>query len=150
MKTIVTIIPTYVVTNSFLPLFLSFFTNQRQKSSLEKVGDLVKRTIFVFLFIARRALLQSHGEFWLLWRNFFTCYSCSYYSSMQKFSSCWQNSVLCDRSIFYSSFYWFLTGQFCMKILRFQSWHFQPKIRILYSRFAFFRKFVSMLEYWKR
>ena len=41
------------------------------------------RNSSVFLFIASRALLQSHAEFnRLLQRNFLTCYSCLYYSSM--------------------------------------------------------------------
>ena len=36
------------------------------------------------MFIASRALLQSHAEFnRLLWWNFLTCCSCLYYSSMQ-------------------------------------------------------------------
>ena len=66
-------------------LFLSFLTNQNQKSSFQLVGFLVMKNISFFLFIANRSLLQSHFEFnKLLLRNFLTCYSCSYYSSMVK------------------------------------------------------------------
>ena len=54
-----------------LILFLFFLTNQKQESG------------FCFLFIASHAMLQNHSEFnRLLKRNFFTCYSCSYYSLM--------------------------------------------------------------------
>ena len=42
-----------------------------------------KEKYFCFLFIASRALLQSHTECnGHLQRNFLTCYSCLYYSSM--------------------------------------------------------------------
>ena len=40
-------------------------------------------------------------------------------------------SILCDRFILYSTFYlsydWFLIWQFCMEMMRFQSWCFQLK-----------------------
>ena len=44
-------------------LFLSFLTNQKQESSFQQVGGLVTRNISVFLFMASRALRQSHAEF---------------------------------------------------------------------------------------
>ena len=43
-------------------LFLSSLTNQKQESGFYQVGGLVTRNISVFLFIASRALLQSHVE----------------------------------------------------------------------------------------
>ena len=71
---------------TFVP-FLSFLRNEKHDSSFHQVGGLVTRNIsfFFFLFIACHALFQSHAEFnRLLYRNFLTCYSCSYYSSMVK------------------------------------------------------------------
>ena len=65
-------------------LFLSLVRNQRQESNLKQVGDLVTKNISVF-YIASRTLLQCHTKFnRLLWRNFLTCYSSLYYSSMVK------------------------------------------------------------------
>ena len=70
MKIIVNIIPAE---------FLPFLTNQKNQvfsmSGNEKY--------FCILFVASLALIHSHSEFnRLLLRNFLTCYSCSYYSSM--------------------------------------------------------------------
>ena len=48
MKIIVTIIPTDLVTNLFLSVFLLFLTNQKQESGFHQVGGLVKRNISVF------------------------------------------------------------------------------------------------------
>ena len=47
MKVIVTIIPTYLVTNLLLSSF-SFFKNQKQESGFQQGGGLVTRTISVF------------------------------------------------------------------------------------------------------
>ena len=47
MKIIVTIIPTYLVTNLLLSSFFSFLTNQKQESDFQQVGGLVTE-IFVF------------------------------------------------------------------------------------------------------
>ena len=44
-------------------LFLSFITNQKQKSGFQQVGGLVTRNISVFLLIVSRALLESHARF---------------------------------------------------------------------------------------
>ena len=62
MKIIITIIPTDLVTNWLLSFF-SFFVNQKQESGFQQVGGLLMGNISVFLFIASRAQLQSHGEF---------------------------------------------------------------------------------------
>ena len=70
----------------------------------------------------------------------------------KKQSSYWQNSVLCDRlilySLYYLSYYWLLTGQFYMEMLRFQFLYFQLKnsTPVFWERFLFFRKLVSMFE----
>ena len=70
----------------------------------------------------------------------------------EKWSSYWQNSVLFDRSILDSPFYfyrkWLLTGQFCMKMLSFQAWFFQLQNSAPVFWKKFFRKFVSKLKYW--
>ena len=47
MKVIVTIIPTYLVTNLLLSSF-SFLKNQKQESGFQQGGALVTRTISVF------------------------------------------------------------------------------------------------------
>ena len=60
MKITVTIIPTDLVTNLLLSSFCVSSGNEKY---------------FCFLFIAIRALLQSHAEFnGLLYRNFLVCY----------------------------------------------------------------------------
>ena len=82
MKIIVSIIPADLVTNSLLSYFCPFL---QTKSKYQVFSKLVVwlQEIFCFLFIASRALLQRHTEFnRILKRNFLTCYSCSYYSSM--------------------------------------------------------------------
>ena len=67
---------------TFILFLLSFLTNQKQELGFQQVGRLVTRN-YCFLFIESRTLLQSHAKFKrLFWRNFLTCYSCSYYSSM--------------------------------------------------------------------
>ena len=64
-------------------IIFSFLTNQKHEYGFQQVGSLVTRNISAFLFIASCALFQSHAEFnEFLKRNFRTCYSCSYYSSM--------------------------------------------------------------------
>ena len=51
--------------------------------SFQQVCGLETRNISVFLFITSCALLQSHADFnKFSWKNFFTRYSWSYYSSM--------------------------------------------------------------------
>ena len=56
--------------------------NQKRKSNFHQVGGLVTK-YFYFLFIASRALLIRQTEFNIISsRNFITCYSCSYYSSL--------------------------------------------------------------------
>ena len=64
--------------------FLSFCRVQKQESNFQQVCGLVTRNISVFfLFVVSSALLRGHAEFnEVLWRNFLTCYSCSYHSSM--------------------------------------------------------------------
>ena len=63
-------------------LFLSFLTNQKQEPGFHQVGRLVTRNIY-FLFIAGRALLQSHTKLdRRLQKNFLTFYSCWYYISI--------------------------------------------------------------------
>ena len=44
-------------------LFLVLLTNQKQESGFQQVDVFVIRMVFLFLFIANRALLQSHPEF---------------------------------------------------------------------------------------
>ena len=63
---------------------MSFPTNQTQESSFHSAKWWsANGKYFCFLFITSRVLLQSHAEFnRLLWKNFLTCYSCLYYSSM--------------------------------------------------------------------
>ena len=64
-------------------LFLSFLTNQKQKSSFQHVTGPVTTNVINFLFIASQALLQSHTEFnRILESNFLACYSCFYHSFM--------------------------------------------------------------------
>ena len=63
MKIIVTIIPSDLVAKFVFILFLPFLANKKQESGLQQVHGLVTRNISVFLFIASRALLQSHAEF---------------------------------------------------------------------------------------
>ena len=69
-------------------LFLSFLKNQKQESGFQQVSDLVTGDISVFcLYIASGTLLQSQAEFnRLLSRNFLTCYSSSYDSSMHQYT----------------------------------------------------------------
>ena len=58
-------------------LLLSFLTNQKQESRFQQVGGLVTRNIFIYS--ESHSILQNHTEFnRISWRNFFTCYSCSY------------------------------------------------------------------------
>ena len=60
--------------------FLSYKSKRRNKFSASWWSG--NRKYFCFLFIMSRALLQRHSQFSrILWRNFFACYSCSYYSS---------------------------------------------------------------------
>ena len=82
MKRIATIIPTDLVTNSLLSSFWTFLqTKTRIRFSASWWSGNEK--YFCSLFIASRALLQSDAEFnRLLKRNFITCYSCLYFSSM--------------------------------------------------------------------
>ena len=76
-------------------------------------------------------------------------------SGSQKQSSYLQNSVLCDMSTLCSPFYffyhWLLTGQFCMKMLGFQTWYSQLKNDppVCWKGFSFFRKCFSKWKYWK-
>ena len=64
---------------SFFVLFYKPKTRIRFSASWRSGAE----NYFCFLFIASRALFQSHVEFIrLLKRNFLTCYFCSYYSSM--------------------------------------------------------------------
>ena len=62
MKIIATIIATNLFANSLFVLFLSFLKNQKQQSGFQQIDDLVTRNISVYLFIASRALIQSHSE----------------------------------------------------------------------------------------
>ena len=48
MRMIVTIIPTNLITNSLLSLFLSFHRNQKEESNLQQVDGLVTRNSFAF------------------------------------------------------------------------------------------------------
>ena len=82
MKIIVTKIPADFVTNSLLSSFCPFLqAKTRIRFSASWWSG--SKKYFCFLFIASRALLQSHTEFnRLLQGNFLKCYSCSYYSSM--------------------------------------------------------------------
>ena len=73
MKMIVTAIPRYLVTNFAFMLFFSFLLNQKQESGFQQVGGRVTRNN-CFLFIASRALLQSHAEFNKLLQNNFLIY----------------------------------------------------------------------------
>ena len=60
---------------------LSFHKNQKRESIFQQVESMVTK-IFVFC-IASRAVLQRYAQFSrLLYRNFLTCYSFAYYSSM--------------------------------------------------------------------
>ena len=54
--------PTDLVTNLFLYSFCPFLQTKNQEPGFQQVGGLVTRNI-CFLFIASRALLQSHLEF---------------------------------------------------------------------------------------
>ena len=76
MKIIVTIIPTDLVTNQLLTLFvLSYKPKTRIRFSASWWTGNEK--YFRFLFVASRAQLQSHVEFnRLLESNFLICYSC--------------------------------------------------------------------------
>ena len=85
MKIIVTIIPSYLVRNLLLSCFFFFFISYKPKRRIWFSASWwsVNEKYLCFLFIARRALLQSHAEFnRLLQRNSHTCCSCSYYISM--------------------------------------------------------------------
>ena len=59
MKIIVTIFPTYLVTNFLLSSFLSFLTNQRQESGFKQVGGLVTRNISVLIDFYKGILLNA-------------------------------------------------------------------------------------------
>ena len=66
---------------AYIPV-LSSHRNQIQHLNFQDVGYLVTRNI-CFLFIVSRALLQRYTEVnRLLQKDFLTCYSFSYYSSM--------------------------------------------------------------------
>ena len=58
----VTIIPTDLVTNSLLSSFSRVLQTEKQESDFQQVGGLFWRN-FSLLFIASRALPQSHIEF---------------------------------------------------------------------------------------
>ena len=59
MKIIVTIIPTDLVTNWLLFLFLSVLTNQKQESGFQQVGGLVTRNISVFCLLQVALFLKA-------------------------------------------------------------------------------------------
>ena len=83
MKIIVTIIPTDLVTNLLLSSFFFLSYKPKTRTWFSASWWSGNEKYFCFLFIGSRALLQSHAEVnRLLYRNFLTCYSCSYYSSM--------------------------------------------------------------------
>ena len=90
MKIIVTIIPTDLVAK--LSSFYHFLHIRNKNFVFSKLVVYSNEKYFCFLFIASCALLESHAKCnRLLLRNFLTCYSCSYYSSMLKhFSSNFQ------------------------------------------------------------
>ena len=74
MKIIGAIIPTYLV--------MSFHRNQKQETCFQEIGGLVTRNVPVFIY-SESCSTSRHVEFnRLLQRNFLTCYSYSYYSSM--------------------------------------------------------------------
>ena len=81
-KIVVTIIPTDLVTNLLVSSFCPFLQTKTRIwfSASWWSGN---KKYFCLLFMESRALLQSHTEFKDFYkRNFLTCYSCSYYSSM--------------------------------------------------------------------
>ena len=81
MKIIVTTIPTDLVTNRFYPLFALPYKQKTIMFSASRLSG--NKKYFCFLFTASHALLQSHAEFnRLLKRNFLTCNSYCYFSSM--------------------------------------------------------------------
>ena len=78
-KIIVIIIPTDLVTNVLLSIFV---LSQKPKTRIKFSASWWpgNEKCFCSLFTASGALLQSHAEFSrLLERNFLICYSCSYY-----------------------------------------------------------------------
>ena len=82
MKIIATIIPKDLGIDSLLSCFCPFL---QTKNKIKFSGSWWSgnKKYFCFLFRASCAPLQSHVEFSrLLLRNFLTCYSCSYYSSI--------------------------------------------------------------------
>ena len=111
MKIIVTIIAKYVVTNLFLS---SFFISYKLKTRIWFSASWWSgnEKYFCFLFIASRALLQSHAEFnRLLERNFLTCYSCTYYSFMVVAHS-FEEILFCHMNFIFSRF-WSCSVWFC-------------------------------------
>ena len=81
MKIIGNIIPTNLVRNLLLSSFCPFLQTKSKNLVFSKL-------VVCFLFIASRALLQSHTEFnGLLLMIFLAYFSCSYYSSMVESSN---------------------------------------------------------------
>ena len=82
MKIIVTIILTNLVTNSLLSLFCPFVETKTKNQIFSKIVA-CNKTYFCFLFLASRALLQRYAKFnKLVQKDFLTCCSCSYGSSI--------------------------------------------------------------------
>ena len=83
MKTIVTIIFTELVTNLLLSFFFVLFYKPKARIRFPASWWSGNEKYFRFLFITSHALLQNHADFnRFLKRDYLTCYSCLYYSSM--------------------------------------------------------------------
>ena len=93
-------------------LLLSFLTNKKQESDFQQIGGLVTRNISVFSESSSTSNPCQIQSTFIKKKNFLTCYSCSYYSSMielmvliflTSFVLPWSGSVLV---IFYFKFEW--------------------------------------------
>ena len=82
MKMIVTMIPTNVDPNSLLSLFFPFKETKNKNKIFTKLVVWFRQIVLLFV-LKSHTLLQRYAEFnKLLQKNFLTCYSCFYYSSV--------------------------------------------------------------------
>ena len=76
----------------FIPV-LSFRRNQKQESKFQQVGDLVTRNISPFCLY--RLYFKAMPKSIDFYKDFLTCYSCSYYSSMVLLIFIVKHSLVC-------------------------------------------------------
>ena len=99
--------------------------------------------------------LQRFQKVWIWTFGWLVHQVNSLYKVLKMKQSFWKSKIVTGKmtffvSILYSPFY-LLTEQFCMEMLRFQSYYFQLKngTPVFWKGFAIFRKLVLKLKHWK-